>query len=145
MIDSVIQALSSGITLAISFNPLFALVGATAAAALAGRRKASHEQRFWAGSLLVGAWLVGDGLRILARARDAHDGVGRMLPESPMWADWTLLATWALIGLTVGYGIPAWAGAFAGRRVTHGTGWLAAGSVAAGTVLAVSSLVAYAA
>ncbi len=142
MLDAATTAVTAGFELAIRFNPVFAVVGATAAAALAGRRNAPHEHRFWAGSLLVGAWLVGDGMRIIARARDLYDGVTRLDPTLPVWGDWTTLALWAVLGITIGYGIPAWAGAFAGRRVTHGTGWLTAGTIAVATALAISTLVA---
>ena len=37
---------------------------------------------------------------------------------------------WGATALLVGYALPAWAGAQVGRRVVHGTGWIAAGAVA---------------
>ncbi|MDA3936916.1 MAG: hypothetical protein PF636_08715 [Actinomycetota bacterium] len=143
MLDAVATSVTAGLELAIRFNPVFAVVGATVAAALSGRKNALHEHRFWAGSILVGAWLIGDGMRVIARSRDVYDGVARLDPSLPVWADWTTIALWAVLGLTIGYGLPAWAGAFAGRRVTHGTGWMTAAAIAVGTALAISSLAAY--
>lgn len=129
------------VRLGLQFNPIFAVVGAAIAAGLLGYKKAPRERGFWAGAAIVVAWLVGDGLLILARARDAYDGVVQAA-GSPVWATVLLLALWALVSAVVGYLVPAWAGVTVGRRVTHGTGWLAAMSVAVGASLGISSLIA---
>jgi len=50
---------------------------------------------------------------------------------------------WAVVGLFVGYVLPMLAGVYVGRRVTHGTGWLAAGSIAVAASLAVATLSAF--
>jgi len=129
------------VRLGLQFNPIFAVVGAAIAAGLLGYAKAPRERGFWAGAAIVVAWLVGDGLLIMARARDAYDGVAQV-SGSPVWATVVLLALWALVSVTIGYLVPAWAGVTVGRRVTHGTGWLAAMSVAVGVSLGISSLIA---
>ena len=129
------------VRLGLQFNPIFAVVGAAIAAGLFGYRKAPRERRFWAGAAIVVAWLVGDGLLIMARARDAYDGVAQV-SGSPVWATVLQLALWALVSVTVGYLLPTWAGVTVGRRVTHGTGWLAAMSIAVGASLGISSLIA---
>lgn len=136
------RALATGLALAISFNPLFALLGSTLAAALAGVRSASHARVAWAVAVLASCWLVGDGLGVLAFALDVGDSVGGRA-SAAAGADWTAIALWAVGGLAVGYALPTWAGVFVGRRVTHGTGWLAAGSTAAtacGALIALAAL-----
>ncbi|MDH4140711.1 MAG: hypothetical protein OEV43_09100 [Coriobacteriia bacterium] len=127
MTEEFAAALQAGFALALSYSPVVAPVVAVGAAALAGHPKASHSRVAWAFALVLGGWLVGDGLRALGRARDLADGVGWLLgPPTPMWAEWTAIAAWALGALALGYALPAWAGAFVGRRVTRGTGWMAA-------------------
>lgn len=124
MVAELATAAGAGLLLGLQFNPLASIVGAAVAAGLfvAGR---SAPATF----VLLGAWLLGDGARLLARATDAIAGPG--LVEGGDAAQWAVLALWALGGFALGYALPAWAGAFVGRRVTHGTGWLAAGAVAA--------------
>ncbi len=130
-----------GVRLGLQFNPVFAVIGAALAAGLLGYRTSPRERGFWAGAAIMVAWLVGDGLLILARARDAYDGVAQVA-GSRVWATVLLLALWALVSVTVGYLLPAWAGVTVGRRVTHGTGWLAAMAIAVGASLGISSLIA---
>lgn len=130
------------IRLGLQFNPVFAVVGAAVAAGLVGYPRAPRGHGFWAGVAIVVAWLAGDGLRVLARARDAYDGVALIASGSPVWATVLLFALWALVSVAVGYLLPAWAGVTVGRRVTHGTGWLAAMAIAVGASLGLSSLVA---
>lgn len=130
-----------GIRLGLQFNPVFAVVGAAIAAGLLGYRKAPRERTFWAGSVIVVTWLAGDGLRVLARARDAYDGA-LLGNGTPVWGTILLLVLWAAVSVAVGYLLPAWAGITVGRRVTHGTGWLAAMSIAVGASLGLSSLIA---
>jgi hypothetical protein len=136
--DTVWQAVRLGL----QFNPVFAVTGAAIAAGLLGYPRAPRERGFWAGAVLVVAWLAGDGLRVLARARDAYDGVAVSASGSPAWVVVLPLVLWALVSLAVGYLLPAWVGITVGRRVTHGTGWLAAMAVAVGASLGLSSLVA---
>lgn len=139
------SAVAAGLELAVRFNPLAALVGATIAAVLAGTRtdSSSHSRTGLALGVLLLAWLIGDGFRVLALARDVVDSVGGLM-GGPRSVEWTAIATWALGGLAIGYILPAWTGIFVGRRVTHGTGWLAAGSTtlaAAGAIVALAALV----
>ncbi len=138
----VVQALWHGVQLGIQYNPVFGIGGAIAASALLGYPRAPRERRFWAGAALVVAWLVGDGLQIIGRARDVFDGVGAFAHTTPAWAAYVLLATWALVTAAVGYVAPAWLGIHVGRRVTHGTGWLAAMAIAVAASLGVSTLAA---
>ena len=142
-----LTAALEGIRFALQFNPLFAAVSAAAAAAIAGYPRAPRERVRSAAAVLTIGWLVGDGLRVLARARDLHDGVASIAwPESvsgagaPSWAPWVLIAVWAAGTLAIGYVVPTFVGATVGRRVTHGTGWLAAAAIAAALALAISTI-----
>lgn len=135
--DALIEALRDGFALAVSYNPVFALLGAAASAGVLSVGRGAR--RGFAGmSVLLGFWLVGDGLRVMARARDLTDGVG-VLP--PGWTGWVALGLWALGGLLLGYWLPAWAGSFAGRRVLLGTGWLTGIVVSVTLSLGIASLV----
>jgi hypothetical protein len=51
-----------------------------------------------------------------------------------------LIAVWAAGTLAIGYVVPTFVGAAVGRRVTHGTGWLAAAAIAAALALAISTI-----
>ncbi len=139
------DALVYGLVLGLTFNPIPAVVGAAAAAVVLIARVKKVEARVWAGSILIVAWLLGDGMRIIARARDAYDGqlVLSKLGESTPEAIAVALVAWAVVGLFVGYVAPMLAGVYVGRRVTHGTGWLAAGSIAVAASLAVATLSAF--
>ncbi len=137
--SDLLAALVIGGSLALAFNPLVALVGSVAAACILTRRGARRAFAGW--SVLIAAWLVGDGLRVLARARDLVDGAGTLLP-GPEWTSWVALVVWGAGGLALGYVAPALAGAFVGRRVTWGTGWLAAGATAVAVSLALATIVA---
>ena len=109
-----------GAALGASFNPITAAVGSGLAAALVGSPRTSGRGLQAAGVLLL-AWLLGDGLRVLSRVREASGVVGT--------ATWETLVSWALLGFAF-YLLPTLVGAFVGRRVTHGTGWLSAGVIA---------------
>jgi len=113
--------LALGVALGLQFNPLTATVGAVAAAALYGYPRAPEARRPIAVAVLALAWLAGDGVRI-----------GASLATAPIgsWADLATLAARVLAGGAVGYALPAAAGAIVGRRVTRGTGWLSAATVA---------------
>lgn len=125
--------------LAAGFSPLFALVGSVATACLLAT-DSGVRRAFAAWGLLVAVWLVGDGMRTIASARDLSDGVGSLLPAAPLWANFLAIGVWGVGALGVAYVLPAWAGAFAGRRVTLGTGWLTAGAVCVGVSLAIASV-----
>lgn len=141
-VQTVWTAVRDGALLGVQFNPLVAVVTAALAAALWGYPKVPRERRWWALLVLVVGWLAGDGLRVLARARDYYDGVaGYAAAGLPTWPGWTNLAAWALVSLALGYLAPALVGGAVGRRVTHGTGWLAAAGIAAALVLVASAAV----
>jgi hypothetical protein len=134
-------AVLEGLGFAVQFNPLVALVTVVVAAALSGYPRAPLERSRWAVLIVAIGWLIGDGLRVLGRARDVFDGVTSLAPGAPPWPAWLTLAIWAVGSLALGYALPALVGATVGRRVTHGTGWLAAAGVAAGLSFALSVLV----
>ena len=131
------EAIGGGLALAAAFNPIIALIGAAAAAAIVSVGR-GYRRTFAAVSTLLAFWLVGDGLRVLARGRDLADGLG----GSVGWPAWLSVALWGAGGLLLGYALPAWAGAFVGRRVVIGTGWLTAITVSVGVSLAVAALAA---
>jgi hypothetical protein len=133
---SVLAAVAEGAQLAVQYHPLAAVVTAAAAAAVSGYPRAPRERRHWTEFLVAIGWLVGDGLRVLGHARDLYDAAG---PSG--WSVWLVLAIWALGSLGVGYVLPVLAGTAVGRRVTHGTGWLAAAGVAGGLSVAISGIV----
>lgn len=136
-------ALLGGLRGGLHPNVLLGVITAALAAALFGSPGSSYERTRYAWAVLVVGWLIGDGLWLLGRARDIYDGLTRLLDASaPMWAEWVTLGTWAVVGFVVGYLLPAWIGRAVGRRVTHGTGWLAAASVAVTASFALSTLLA---
>jgi hypothetical protein len=121
-----ITPLLGALALGIAFNPLASLLGAPLAAGLFGSPKAGRRRHAWAACVVALAWLLGDGFRVMGRLRDALDAAGRPQPETLV-----LLAVWALAALLAGYAVPAALGAYVGRRVVKGTGWLSAAFVAA--------------
>jgi len=121
-------SLQAGFLLAAAYNPVFAGVFSAVCAMLCARRGKPGRTALGIGILVCG-WLLGDGMRAIASARDVADGAGFLLPASSAALNWVAIATWAVLGAGVAYAFPAWAGAFVGRRVTFGTGWLAAGVV----------------
>ncbi len=126
-------AAGSGLALGLAFNPIASAVGVALAAGLAtaGRMLAAVV-------VLAGAWLLGDGAYLLSSAADGLAGSG--LVSGAESAQWVALGFWALAGIAIGYALPTWAGTFVGTRVTHGTGWLSAGVVAATASGALSML-----
>lgn len=133
------EAIRAGLELGLAFNPLTAALGAAASAAYVAADL--RARRVVGAAMLAAAWLLGDGLRIIGRAREIRDGVATILPATaPAWADWVALGLWAVIGITAGYAWPSWAGAYAGRRTILGWDWLVAGSVALTVALALSAL-----
>lgn len=131
-----LQSITSGLATGVAFNPAFSLVGAAVAAGLYGFPKASRRNLAWAVAALLAAWLLGDGFRVMGRLQDTLAGSAGM----PAWAAYTLLAGWALAGLAFGYAAPAALGAYVGRQVVRGTGWLSAGFVACLTSAGLASL-----
>ena len=127
------QALADGAALGLQFNPVTALLGAVAAAVLMGYPGAPDTRRPLAVAVLVLAWLAGDAARI-GRVTVLAETAGGALP-------WAVPAAWAVVGIVVGYALPAAAGVGVGKRVVKGTGWLSAGFVAA-TVAGALALVA---
>ena len=142
IVTGVAAALWKGIQLGLQYNPVFGIIGAVIAAALLGYSRAPRDHQIWAEGAIAVAWLAGDGMQILGRAHDVVDGVGAFAHLSPAWGAYPLLAMWALVTIALGYIAPAWAGIIVGRRVTHGTGWLAAIAIAVAVSLALSTLVA---
>jgi hypothetical protein len=122
----------------LSFNPLTAVLAASIAAFDAGTKKASATTMMRSAVILVTGWLVGDGFRVMAWVRDMLDADSGGKPLVIV----LVALTWAIVGFTVGYAAPAAAGVFVGRRVTFGTGRLAAASVALGTTLALTVVLA---
>lgn len=144
MIDAqaVWTAVRDGALLGVQYNPLVAVITAALAAALWGYPKVPRDRRWWAALVLALGWLAGDGLRVLARARDYYEGAaGYANAGLPVWSGWTNLAVWAVVSLALGYIAPALVGGAVGRRVTHGTGWLAAAAIATALALVTSAAV----
>ncbi|HHJ99469.1 MAG TPA: hypothetical protein ENN10_05925 [Actinobacteria bacterium] len=137
---TVLGALLQGVRFGLEYNPLLAVITVAVSAALAGRPRLKASRHAEAAGIVGVGWLVGDGLRILGHARDLHDGLApAALAGAPEWAGWLFLGGWALISLVVGYLGPALVGAAVGRRVTHGTGWLAAAGVGVALTVAISA------
>lgn len=133
-------ALLRGLRFALEFNPLAAVITVAFAAGISGYPRAPRERRLEALGIGVLGWLLGDGLRVLGHARDLYDGVAdAALAGAPGWSGWVFLAAWTVGSLAIGYIAPMLVGASVGRRVTHGTGWLAAAGVAVALTLAVSA------
>ncbi|TDB37882.1 MAG: hypothetical protein D9V44_07485 [Actinobacteria bacterium] len=142
LVTGAVRALWQGASLGVQYNPVFGIGGAVVAAALLGYPRAPRERRFWAGAVIAVAWLAGDGLMILGRTREVVDGVGAFALVTPAWSAYLLVTVWAVVSLGLGYVAPALVGITVGRRVTHGTGWLAATAIAVGASLALSTLIA---
>jgi hypothetical protein len=120
----VLSDIAAGAALGLRFAPLYAAVTAAVAAALAGYRKAPRSRVRWAAVVVIAGWIAGDGIRVA--------GSSAPVPT---------LAVWAVAGLAIGYALPALAGAYVGRQVHRGTGYLSAAVVA---LMFVSALVAVA-
>ena len=107
----------AGAAMGLQFDPLTATVSAAVAAALVGYPSAPVSRRWAAAGVLLAGWAAGDGIRVAASV-----GAGS--------AALVYGAVWSLTGLSIGYLVPALAGATVGRSVFRGTGWLAAAAVA---------------
>lgn len=131
-------AIGAGFQLGAAFNPLASLIGAVLAAAIIATGRG--WRRVAAGvAVLVLGWMVGDGWILIESGRAIAEGNPLVVQAEP-WASWTALGIWGAAGLLIGYGVPALAGAYAGRRVVWGTGWLTAGSLAAAVSAAIAQI-----
>jgi hypothetical protein len=119
----VLRAIAAGVASGLQFHPLFAAATAALAGALAGYRKAPRARSWYAAGVVLAGWAIGDGLRIA--------GSTAAVPT---------LVAWAVTGLAVGYALPALLGAYVGKQVHRGTGYLAAAVVAIMFVSAVAAL-----
>ncbi len=132
-----LSALSGGLALASQFNPLVALVTAALGAALYGYPGAGRSARLRMAAAVALGWFVGDGVFILTSAKSL---AGTPDMSSGMsWLRWLPFVIWVAGSLAVGYLAPALVGGAVGRRVTRGTGWLAAAVVAGTLVIAIAS------
>jgi hypothetical protein len=104
-----------GVAFGLLFNPLSSAVGSAGAAALVGYPSAPRSRWAWALLLLGGSWVIGDAMGVLLDLGQGN-GAGAL----------GLATAFVLISFGVGYLTPALAGAYVGRHVTHGTGWLTA-------------------
>ena len=123
MLTGSTTSLLAGVATGLQFNPLFAAVSAAVGAALSGYPSAPRTRLWGSAAVLLLGWAAGDGIRVAGAA-----------------ASQAYLGAWAATGLALGYVLPAFAGAYVGRLVHRGTGWLAAGAVALMLVPALSAL-----
>jgi len=137
------RALAPGFALAVQFNPLASLAASIATAVIAGFPKARVSDTRWGALVLALGWLLGDGTRIAGHLSSVAEGASTLAPVSlSPWTAWVVLGAWALGGLAVGYVLPASVGVTVGRRVTWGTGRLAAAATAGGSAAAIIALAA---
>jgi len=120
---TVLSRVLAGVAAGFQFHPVFAAVFSAAAAGLAGYRKAPRARVWWAVAVVLAGWLLGDGIRVAGSSGEP-----------------TYLIVWALAGLAVGYVVPALLGAYVGRQVHRGTGYLSAAAIAIMLVGALSAL-----
>ena len=113
-----------GVALGLQFNPYVAGLSAIIAAALCGYPRAPRSRVAWSALVVLAGWTVGDGIAVAGAAASSV-----LYPIA-----------WGGTALLIGYALPAWTGAQVGRRVVHGTGWLAAAAVALMLTPAVSVL-----
>lgn len=123
------------LALGLVVNPYSAAIGAMLAAVVWTRSR-SARGIFWGLVVLLATWILGEAALRLQFA----DEVARAGENG-----WLTFALASALNVGLGYVAPGWAGAFVGRRVTWGTGWLAAGTVAltaAGAAFAIGSSIA---
>jgi hypothetical protein len=109
----VLADIAAGAALGLRFHLVFAAITVALAAALAGYRKAPRSRSWLAAGVVLAGWAAGDGVRIAGSSA----GIAVLVP-------------WALAALAIGYALPAAAGAYVGRQVHRGTGYLSAAVVA---------------
>jgi hypothetical protein len=112
-----------GVATGLQFSPIAAAVTCVLAAGVSGYPSAPRSRLWWSAAIVLAGWAAGDGVRIAGSS-----------------AGPTVLAAWAVSGLALGYVAPTWLGAYVGRLVHRGTGWLSAGAVALTLVPALSLL-----
>jgi len=125
-----LHALGGGLALASQFNPLVALLTAALGAALCGYPGAGRGAWLRMLAAVALGWFVGDGVFILTSAKSLA-GIPDVA-SGAWWVHWLPFVVWVTGSLVIGYLAPALVGGAVGRRVTRGTGWLAA-VVVAGT------------
>lgn len=118
LIGATVGSVVRGFVLGASIHPVPSLLGAAAAAGLCGHPRAGKERIALGALALLVAWVVGEGFALLAGSP--------LVTGGGTWTSWVLLGSSMLTGLGAGYALPAWAGAFVGRRVVKGTGWASA-------------------
>lgn len=118
LIGATVGSVGRGFVLGASIHPLPSLLGAALAAGLCGYPKAGRDRIALGAAALLVAWGIGEGFALLSRSP--------LMQGGGTWTSWVLLGSSVLTGLGAGYALPAWAGAFVGRRVVKGTGWASA-------------------
>lgn len=121
--STLLAAFGRGTAAGLQFNVIAAALTAALAAGLSGHRRADRTSLLWSGGVVLAGWLIGEGIRLASVASTG-----------------ALVAGWAIAGLSVGYVLPAVTGAYIGRMVHKGTGYLSAAAVAAMMVPALASV-----
>ena len=120
---AVLGHIAAGVIGGLRFNLVVAAIAAAGAAAISGYRRAPRWRTWASAGVLCAGFVIGDGLRIVA--------VG---------GDTLRIAVACAVALALGYVFPAVAGAYVGRQVHKGTGFMSAIAVALMVVAAVASL-----
>jgi hypothetical protein len=140
-VSTATRAVLVGLSLGVSFDPVTALAGSVGAAAVGAWSARRGGRAPWWIAIAVAAWVIGDAVGIAAQAGAVARGASPLLgAAAPTWAGALLIVVWAASGLALGYLVPAALGVEVGRRVTFGTGWLAAAAVAATVCLAFAAI-----
>ena len=121
---AVLGHIAAGVIGGLRFNLVVAAIAAAGAAAISGYRRAPRWRTWASAGVLCAGFVIGDGLRIVA--------VG---------GDTLRIAVACAVALALGYVFPAVAGAYVGRQVHKGTGYLSAIVIALTLVAALSALV----
>jgi hypothetical protein len=117
-----VVVLSDAAAIALGANPLSSLIGSIFAAMLfTAFRKVGGA--VLGSSVLLVAWLAGETSLALVLVEHTQRSLGSV--------EWIAVTLGVLGNFLLAYAAPTWAGAFVGRRVTFGTGWLSAAVVAA--------------
>lgn len=124
----------SGLEAGLRFNLYFALGASALAAGVSGYPRAPRSHGWWSVAILVAGWAAGDGVNL---ALSVSGNPGMFAGQAAPWAH---LAVQALAGAAFGYALPALTGAYVGRLVHRGTGYLSAAVVAATMVPALAAV-----
>lgn len=139
--STLLAAVIAGLALGMRFNPLSAALASGAFAAYVSAGDGRRGRAGVGAAVLAAGWLLGDGLRVIARSREVYDGVRALVAVgAPPQAEWTAIAVWTVSGIALGYALPAWAGAYAGRQTVRGVPAAVGACVAATTALAFAAL-----